>query len=103
MFVILLRFAKNKVPARDFMEGHNAWIRKGLADSVFLVVGSLQPNAGGAILAHNASRAEIEARVDADPFVVEQVVSAEILEIAPSKADARLTFLLGSEGAGDAG
>jgi hypothetical protein len=28
------------------------------------------------------------------PFVAEQVVTAEILEIAPSKADAQLNFLL---------
>jgi hypothetical protein len=32
--------------------------------------------------------------VDADPFVAEGVVTAEILEISPSQADARLDFLL---------
>jgi hypothetical protein len=30
-----------------------------------------------------------------DPFVAESVVTAEILEITPAKADERLTFLLG--------
>jgi hypothetical protein len=30
-----------------------------------------------------------------DPFVAEGVVSAEILEIAPGRADERLKFLLG--------
>jgi hypothetical protein len=33
--------------------------------------------------------------VNDDPFVVEDVVSAEILELAPSRADERLAFLLG--------
>jgi len=32
--------------------------------------------------------------VNGDPFVAENVVSAEILEITPSKADERLKFLL---------
>jgi hypothetical protein len=33
--------------------------------------------------------------VNDDPFVAEKLVSAEILEIAPSRADERLNFLLG--------
>lgn len=95
MFVILLRFSKNKDKAREFMEGHSAWVRRGIDDGVFLVVGSLQPDAGGAILAHGGTLPEIQARVNEDPFVAEQVVDAEILDIAPARADARLSFLLG--------
>lgn len=92
MFVITLRFA-DKTNAAQFMDGHNAWIKRGFDDGVFLLVGSLQPNAGGVILAHNASPAEIEARVQDDPFVAKGVVIAEILAIAPGRADERLAFL----------
>jgi len=92
MFAITLRFA-DKTKAPSLMEGHNAWIKRGFDDGVFLLVGSLQPNAGGAILAHNASRAEIEARVQDDPFVAESVVDAEILDITPGRTDERLAFL----------
>lgn len=46
-----------------------------------------------AIVAHNTSLSDLQNRVDADPFVAENVVKAEILEITPSKADARLDFL----------
>ena len=77
------------------MDGHNAWIRKGFDDDVFLVAGSLQPGLGGGILAHNTTLSALEERVQADPFVAENVVGAEILEIAPAKADDRLGFLLG--------
>ena len=49
--------------------------------------------AGGVILANNASPAEIEARVQDDPFVAKGVVIAEILAIAPGRADERLAFL----------
>lgn len=95
MFVVLLRFSENKARARQFMEGHNAWIQRGIKDGVFLVVGSLQPNAGGAILAHDSSLPELQARVNEDPFVEENVVSAEILEITPARTDERLSFLMG--------
>jgi len=92
MFVVTLRFA-DKTKAPRFMDGHNAWIRRGFEDGVFVLVGSLQPNAGGAIFVHNTSRADVEARVKEDPFVAEGVVSADILEITPGRTDERLTFL----------
>ncbi len=76
------------------MEGHNEWIKRGFDDGVFLLVGSLQPGLGGGIVAYNTSLADLEIRVSGDPFVAENVVSAEILEITPSKSDERLQFLL---------
>ncbi len=94
MFVILLKFSDNKAKAGQFMEGHREWIKRGFDDGVFLLAGSLQPNSGGGIVAHNTSLPDLQSRVDSDPFVAENVVNAKILEIAPSKADARLNFLL---------
>jgi len=94
MFVVLLKFSDNKGKANQFMEGHKEWIKRGFDDGVFLLVGSLQPNSGGGIVAHNTSLPDLQSRVNNDPFVVENVVNAEILEITPSKADARLNFLL---------
>lgn len=94
MFVVLLRFSGDRARAGQFMQGHNDWIRRGIGDGVFLVVGSLQPNLGGGILAHDTSREELLNRVNADPFVVEKIVEAEILEITPAKTDERLAFLL---------
>ncbi len=94
MFVVLLRFAANKGAAGQFMAGHKDWIRRGFDDGVFLLVGGLQPNAGGGIVAHNTSLAALQSRVEDDPFVAEGVVSAEILEIEPARTDERLEFLL---------
>ncbi len=93
MFVVLLKFAENRSRAGEFMDGHKSWIQKGLADGVFLVVGSLQPNLGGAVLAHGVTREDLQAQVDQDPFVIEGIVSAEIIEIAPGQTDPRLEFL----------
>ena len=94
MFIVLLNFSDNKSKASQFMEGHKEWIKRGFDDGVFLLVGSLQPNLGGGIVAHNTSLSDLQSRVNTDPFVAEKVVKAEILEITPSKADARLNFLL---------
>ena len=95
MFIVLLKFSGDKSQAGRFMQGHNAWIRRGFEDGVFLVVGSLPSNAGGGIMVHGTSRAALEDRLAADPLVAEKVVSAEIIEIAPARADERLKFLLG--------
>lgn len=94
MFVVLLRFSANKAKAGQFMDSHKAWIKSGFDDGVFLVAGSLQPNAGGAIVAHNITREQLQDRMNDDPFVSENVVSADILDITPSRADERLGFLL---------
>ena len=94
MFIVLLKFSDNKGKAGQFIEGHKEWIKRGFDDGLFLLAGSLQPNLGGGIVAHNTSLPDLQSRVNDDPFVSENVVNAEILEITPSKADARLKFLL---------
>jgi len=94
MFVVLLRFAENRSHAGRLMQAHRDWLDRGFEDGVFLVAGGIVPGLGGGILAHGLSLPELRDRVNADPFVAQNVVSAEILEIAPSKADARLAFIL---------
>lgn len=94
MFILLLRLSQNRAMSAAFLDGHKAWIQQGTADGIFVLVGSLEPKLGGAIIAHGVSRAELQRRVEADPFVEHGVVSAEILQVAPAQADERLRFLL---------
>jgi uncharacterized protein YciI len=96
MYVVLLRFLGNKAQAAHFMDGHNAWLKRGFDDGVFLVAGSLQSSAGGGIIAHATSLEDLQARVNEDPFVANDVVSSEILEMTPKRADERLQFLVGA-------
>ena len=95
MFVVLLKFSGNRGRANQFMEGHKEWIKRGFDDGIFLLVGNLQPSLGGGIVAHNTTLVDLQSRVNADPFVVEDIVSTEIIEITPSRADERLKFILG--------
>jgi len=94
MFIVLLKFSSNKDQASQLMAGHNQWIKRGFDDGVFLLVGALQPSLGGGILAHQTTLSDLQSRINEDPFVVENVVTTEIIEINPAKADERLQFLL---------
>lgn len=93
MFIVLLKFSDNKNRAADFMQGHNEWIKRGIDDGKFILVGSIKPGLGGAIFAVDSSLTDLQQRVNDDPFVVENIVRAEILEIAPGRYDQRLAFL----------
>jgi len=93
MLFTFLKFAENRAAAPEIMAAHNDWIAQGFADGVFLCIGSLQPAAGGAILAHGESRADHDARIAADPFVVEGIVTAETYVIDPKRTVAALDFL----------
>ena len=94
MFIVLLRFSTNRDKAGAFMDAHRDWITRGFEDGVFLLAGTLQPGVGGGILAGKASLEELQARVNDDPFVAADVVTAEILEMAPSRAAEQFQFML---------
>lgn len=98
MFVVFLRFSAGRNQAAQLMQAHKDWLQRGFDDGVFLVAGSIQPQAGGMILANAITLAELEERVSSDPFVTEDVVRAEIVEVMPSKVDPRLSFLLADAG-----
>ena len=94
MFIVLLRFSNAKSRASELMAAHSEWIKRGIDEGVFLLVGSIQPNLGGVVLTSHATRADLEERVRSDPFVAHDVVKAEMIEVSPSKTDPRLAFLL---------
>lgn len=93
MFLVLLRFSTNKALASQFMDGHKQWIDRGFSDGVFLMAGSIQPGAGGAVVAHGTSAQELEKRVEEDPFVAENVVTAEVIEVSPARCVDQMKFL----------
>ena len=94
MYIVLLKFSANRTQADQFVESHKSWIKRGFDDGVFLLAGSLEPGLGGGILAHHTSLTELQSRVNDDPFVAQDVVKAEIVELDPRRADERLQFLV---------
>ncbi len=93
MYIITLTLTEQKSKAPDFMAAHNAWIAQGFEDGVFLLVGGLKPQGGGAILANGTDISSIEKRVAEDPFVAAGIAVPQIQEVAPARTDPRLSFL----------
>jgi uncharacterized protein YciI len=94
MFIILLKFSKNREHASKFMDAHMKWLKQGFDDEVFILAGGIKPHSGGAIIAKNSSIELIKSRVTQDPFVIQNIVEFEILEINPSKMVEGFTELL---------
>ncbi len=94
MFIVLLKFSKNKDQVQDHLQDHVAWITKGFDDGVFHLAGNLNPMEGGGIIAHGVSREELEARIAEDPFVVNDVVTADYIEINASRTSEAFTSFL---------
>lgn len=99
MFVVFLRFGEKRGEAPRLLADHVRWLEKGFAEGVFLLSGTVVPRAGGAILADGCTREELDGRLETDPFVAEGVVTAEIVEIEPSKFAPRLSTVFGAGGA----
>ena len=83
MFIVTLTY---KVPL-DVVDGHMAahvdWLKAGLADGWLLVAGRQVPRVGG-ILVARGDRADVEAMVATDPFVVNGVADVAVTEFVPS-------------------
>ncbi|UYN99121.1 MAG: hypothetical protein KIT02_14490 [Devosia sp.] len=93
MYIILLRPAGNRAAAGQHLEGHKAWLERGLADGKFVLWDSLSAG-GGAVLARGLDRAAVDQLVAGDPFVSFGVVTPEIIELAPARTRSGLEFLL---------
>jgi len=93
IYIALLRMTPNATKAGEYLAGHNAWINKAIEDDVFLLTGTITPRAGGAILAHGLDRPAFDALLQQDPFVANDIVTVEVLEIAPSAVADSLAFL----------
>lgn len=99
MYIIFLRFGPHRAQAKEWMAAHNQWIQQGIDDGVFLMAGSLEAGRGGAVLAAGCDRDALMARVRQDPFVVHEVVTAEVHAITPSRSAPAMAALLAQAGA----
>jgi hypothetical protein len=84
MFVVPLRFV-DRTKAPQYVDGHDAWIKCGCD-------GSVCPNAGGAILAHNTRLPTLK-RVCWNIRSSRKRGRADIVEIGPGRSDERFAFL----------
>ena len=82
MFIVYLKYVDNHSQGQALMGKHESWVQQGVEDGVFITAGPIRANLGGGILAHNTTRESLQARVDENPLVREQLVIPRILSIA---------------------
>ena len=81
MFILTLTYIAPLQEVDRHVPAHMDWIKAGYASGTFLASGRKVPRTGGFILA-KGDRADIEALVATDPFMVAGVTTYDITEVA---------------------
>ena len=85
MFIIELTYKADLAEIDAHMGAHVAFLKKYYASGNFLVSGRKIPRDGGIILAVGASRQQIEAIVEEDPFYQHGLADFRIIEFRASQ------------------
>jgi uncharacterized protein YciI len=84
MFVVSLTYTAPLARIDAFLEAHRAFLAEQYARGLFLMSGRKEPRDGGIIIAHAASRAELESVLRDDPFQQGGVARYDITEFVPT-------------------
>lgn len=90
MFIINLTYQKNLDEVEHHLPEHIAFLDTYYATGHFICSGRKNPRTGGVILAHNTDWDGIHAIIQEDPFYRHNIAEYEIIEMIPTKFDARL-------------
>jgi uncharacterized protein YciI len=94
MYAIILRYKQPLTEVDKHIAAHRDWLRKNYAAGNFLISGRQRSGVGGFILAAPMERAQLDGILAGDPFGQNDVADYEVIEVAPSMADERLSFLI---------
>ncbi len=85
MFVIELRYTADLREIDAHMKAHVAFLHKYYASGLFVVSGRKIPREGGIIIATGATRAEIDAIMNEDPFCARGLAEFRVVEFRASQ------------------
>jgi uncharacterized protein YciI len=85
MFVIELTYKVSLAEIDAMMAAHVRFLKKYYASGNFLVSGRKIPRDGGMILAVGASRQQIQAIAEEDPFVLHGLAGVRVVEFRASQ------------------
>ncbi|MEU4624695.1 YciI family protein [Actinoplanes sp. NPDC023801] len=94
MFVITLTYRAGLDQIDAALQDHVAWLDQQYADGVFLASGRRVPRVGGVILATGVTPAELECRLDLDPFRRQGLAEYTVTEFVASRTAPGLESLL---------
>jgi uncharacterized protein YciI len=81
VIILSLTYKADIAKADAHMQPHLEWVKQGYERGWFLASGRKVPRTGGVILA-KGNRADIEAFVALDPFVIHAIADYDITEVA---------------------
>jgi uncharacterized protein YciI len=94
MYALISRYKRPLSEVDKQVDAHRAWLRKNYAAGTFLISGRQRSGAGGFILAAGIERRQLDAILADDPFAQNDLADYEIVEVGPTMADERLSFLI---------
>jgi uncharacterized protein YciI len=84
MYIVSLTYTAPLERIDACLPAHRAWLTEHTARGLFLMAGRKEPRDGGIIIAHAASRAELEAALRDDPFAQAGVATYAVTEFVPT-------------------
>jgi uncharacterized protein YciI len=84
MFIVTLTYTAPLERIDAYLPAHRAWLGKQYARGLFLMSGRKEPRDGGIIIAHAASRAELDAVLRDDPFAQAGLATYAVTEFVPT-------------------
>lgn len=95
MFVIDITYKVGADKVELLREGHMTFVKAQFASGNFLASGRKPEGNGGVVLASFESRAELDAALAVDPFVIEDVADVQIIEFEVSSTLEALNSMKG--------
>ena len=90
MFVVVLEYLAPLDVIDQHLAAHCAHLAEQYAAGKLVVSGPQRPRAGGVIVVRGGDRAEVEAMMQRDPFVREEVASYRVIEFVARATCAQL-------------
>lgn len=90
MFIVTLTYTAPPERLDAYLAAHRAWLAEQAARGLVLMAGPKVPREGGILVAHAASRAELDAALRDDPFAQAGLATYAVAEFTPVMTAAAL-------------
>jgi uncharacterized protein YciI len=94
MYIVSLNY---KVPAKviaQFQEEHTAFLQEQVNAGAFIITGARELKIGEILIANTKTKEALENILEKDPFKKNAVADYKIMEVTPTMAGKKLSFLI---------
>jgi uncharacterized protein YciI len=84
LFIVTLNYRRPAGELDAHLDAHRGWLAAHTRSGRFIAAGPLAPKTGGLIVASCATRAELDALLADDPFVLHELVDVHVAACTPA-------------------